>query len=85
MNYYTMVEAAEYKGVSYHTVSRAVRRDKIPHGRIGRHVLIARTDLDNWNPMVTRRPSQYWDDDKFKPNTSVEPSIVGAIKATLWD
>ncbi len=27
---YTMAEAARLKGVSYHTVSRAVRRGKLP-------------------------------------------------------
>ena len=53
---YTMAEAAQFKGVSYHTVSRAVRRKRLTHHRIGRQVLIASADLMAWRPMVERRP-----------------------------
>ena len=51
---YTMAEAARLKGVSYHTVSRAVRRGKLPATRLGRMALIQSEDLREWRPMRER-------------------------------
>ncbi|MGB3331016.1 MAG: ATP-binding protein [Thermomicrobiales bacterium] len=55
----TMAEAARIKGVSYHTVSRAVRRGRLPVQRLGRMALIAAQDLAAWQPMTERRPRRY--------------------------
>jgi len=56
---YTMVEAAKLKGVSYHTVSRAVRAGRLPVQRLGRMALIAGDDLTEWRPMRQRAPRRY--------------------------
>ena len=56
---YTMEQAAQRKGVSYHTVSRAVRRGRLPVQRLGRVALIGATALDAWQPMVQRAPKRY--------------------------
>lgn len=56
---YTMGEAARLKGVSYHTVSRAVRRGVLPAKRIGKMVFITKTDLLAWRPKYDRAPMQY--------------------------
>ncbi len=56
---YTMAEAARLKGVSYHTVSRAVRTGRLPCARMGRQVLIPGEALEAWRPMVERRPKRY--------------------------
>jgi excisionase family DNA binding protein len=56
---YTMAEAARLKGVSYHTVSRAVRRGTLPAQRIGKMAFISSTDLQEWHPMVQRAPRKY--------------------------
>ena len=56
---FTMAEAARLKGVSYHTVSRAVRRGRLPVIRLGRMALIAADDLQNWRPMKERAPRKY--------------------------
>ena len=56
---YTMAEAARLKGVSYHTVSRAVRRGKLPATRLGRMALITSEDLREWHPMRERAPRKY--------------------------
>ena len=56
---YTMTEAARIKGVSYHTVSRAVRSGKLPAQRLGRMALIAARDLQAWRPMRERAPRKY--------------------------
>jgi len=56
---FTMLEAARSKGVSYHTVSRAVRSGKLPSRRTGRMVLIGGRDLDAWSPMRERAPHKY--------------------------
>lgn len=56
---YTMGEAARLKGVSYHTVSRAVRRGVLPSQRIGKMVFITRSDLEAWHPKYDRAPMQY--------------------------
>jgi len=56
---YTMAEAATIKGVSYHTVSRAVRQGRLPVTRLGRMALIGGQDLANWAPMRERAPRRY--------------------------
>jgi excisionase family DNA binding protein len=56
---YTMGEAARLKGVSYHTVSRAVRRGVLPAKRIGKMVFITKTELQAWRPKYDRAPMQY--------------------------
>ncbi len=56
---YTMEQAAKRKGVSYHTVSRAVRSGRLPMQRLGRMALIGATALDAWQPMVQRAPKRY--------------------------
>lgn len=74
--YFTMADAAQFKGVSYHTVSRAVRRHRLAHHRIGRQVLITSADLDAWRPMVERRPKRYA---RRSPDTNVTPTVTGAV------
>lgn len=56
---YTMTEVAAIKGVSYHTVSRAVRRGRLPVTRLGRMALIGGQDLANWEPMRERAPRRF--------------------------
>ena len=56
---YSMAEAARLKGVSYHTVSRAVRRGKLPARRLGGQALIAAADLAAWTPQYGRTPRKY--------------------------
>ncbi len=56
---YTLAEAARFKGVSYHTASRAIRTGKLPSTRLGRQALIRESDLAAWEPMVERRPKKY--------------------------
>jgi len=56
---YTMAEAAKLKGVSYHTVSRAVRKGRLPVLRLGRMALISADDLRAWRPMRERAPRRY--------------------------
>ncbi|MER3437212.1 MAG: hypothetical protein C4346_06265 [Chloroflexota bacterium] len=56
---YTMDDAARLKGVSYHTVSRAVRRGLLPAQRLGKMVFISVTDLQAWKPMVERAPRKF--------------------------
>ena len=53
---YTMAEAARIKGVSYSTVSRAVRAGKLPVHRLGRMAMIAAAALEAWQPMVQKAP-----------------------------
>lgn len=55
----TMAEAARLKGVSYHTVSRAVRSGRLPVVRLGRMALISPDDLQAWEPMRERAPRKY--------------------------
>jgi excisionase family DNA binding protein len=56
---YTMGEAARLKGVSYHTVSRAVRRGVLQAQRIGKMVFITKANLQAWRPKYDRAPMQY--------------------------
>lgn len=70
---YTMAEAAALKGVSYHTVSRAVRRSKLPAQRLGRMALISANDLRAWQPMRERAPHKYR---RRTPNPDANPALV---------
>lgn len=70
---YTMAEAARLKGVSYHTVSRAVRRGKLPAHRLGRMALIASGDLRDWRPMRERAPRKYR---RREPNPDASPALL---------
>ncbi len=68
-----MAEAARLKGVSYHTVSRAVRRGKLPAKRLGRMALISADDLRAWRPMRERAPRKYRRRD---PNPDASPALL---------
>jgi excisionase family DNA binding protein len=68
-----MAEAAALKGVSYHTVSRAVRRQKLPVQRLGRMALISAEDLRAWRPMRERAPHKYR---QRSPNPDANPALV---------
>ncbi len=70
---YTMAEAARLKGVSYHTVSRAVRRGKLPAQRLGRMALITADDLREWRPMRERAPRKYR---RREPNPDAAPAML---------
>ncbi len=72
-NVYTMAEAARLKGVSYHTVSRAVRRGKLPARRLGRMALISADDLRAWRPMRERAPLKYR---RREPNPDATPALL---------
>lgn len=76
--FYTMVDAAQFKGASYHTVSRAVRRGRLAVTRIGRQALIARADLEAWRPMVERAPRKYR---QRAPDPDVTPLLVGEVRS----
>ena len=56
---YTMRAAARLKGVSYYTVSRAVRAGRLPARRLGNQALIATADLIAWTPLYSRTPHKY--------------------------
>lgn len=71
--FYTMNEVARLKGVSYHTVSRAVRQGKLPATRMGRMALIAASDLPAWSPMRERAPHKY---KRREPDPSTTPSVI---------
>lgn len=70
---YTMGEAARLKGVSYHTVSRAVRRGVLPSQRIGKMVFITTADLQAWRPKYDRAPLQYR---HRTPVPDAKPSLI---------
>ena len=70
---YTMAEAARLKGVSYHTVSRAVRRGTLPSRRLGRMVFVSVRDLQAWRPMVERAPRKYRN---RVPQTDAAPALI---------
>lgn len=74
---YTMTEAATIKGVSYHTVSRAVRQGRLPVTRLGRMALITGQDLANWEPMRERAPRRYRQEPK--PAPTPDPALYQAI------
>jgi excisionase family DNA binding protein len=73
-----MAEAARLKGVSYHTVSRAVRRGKLPATRLGRMALIASEDLREWRPMRERAPRKYR---RREPNPEATPALLDLASA----
>jgi PAS domain S-box-containing protein/excisionase family DNA binding protein len=68
-----MAEAARLKGVSYHTVSRAVRRGKLPAQRLGRMALISADDLRDWRPMRERAPRKYR---RREPDPTATPALL---------
>src|SRR6266545_228111 len=70
---YTMAEAARLKGVSYHTVSRAVRRGKLPAQRLGKMAFINAADLQAWRPMVERAPRKYR---RRTPQSDASPALI---------
>jgi excisionase family DNA binding protein len=70
---YTMAEAARLKGVSYHTVSRAVRRGTLPARRLGRMALISADELRGWRPMIERAPKKYR---RREPDLGASPALV---------
>ena len=75
---YTMAEAARLKGVSYHTVSHAVRRGKLPATRLGRMALITSEDLRDWRPMRERAPRKYR---RREPNPEATPALLDLASA----
>lgn len=78
----TMADAAKLKGVSYHTVSRAVRRGRLPVVRLGRMALISARDLQIWTPMKERAPHKYRrKSESYDGSTSV--NLVAADHLTL--
>lgn len=79
---YTMAEAARLKGVSYHTVSRAVRRGKLPATRLGRMALISTEDLREWRPMRERAPRKYR---RREPNPEATPALLDLASAERVD
>ncbi len=70
---YTMQEAARLKGVSYHTVSRAVRQGKLQVQRLGRMALIPGDALHAWQPMRERAPRKYR---RREPDPTIVPALV---------
>ncbi|MGB3307264.1 MAG: ATP-binding protein [Thermomicrobiales bacterium] len=74
---YTMAEAARLKGVSYHTVSRAVRRGRLPVQRLGRMALIAADDLQAWTPMKERAPRKY---QNRQPAPNATPALIDVVR-----
>ena len=66
----------DVKGVSYHTVSRAVRRGKLPAQRLGRMALIATADLRAWRPMRERAPRKYR---RREPNPDETPALLDLV------
>jgi excisionase family DNA binding protein len=77
-----MAEAARLKGVSYHTVSRAVRRGKLPATRLGRMALISTEDLRDWRPMRERAPRKYR---RREPNPEATPALLDLASAERVD
>jgi excisionase family DNA binding protein len=68
-----MAEAARLKGVSYHTVSRAVRRGKLPAQRLGKMAFISAEDLQSWRPMIERAPRKYR---RRLPEPGAAPALI---------
>lgn len=78
---YTMAEAARVKGVSYHTVSRAVRSGKLPAQRLGRMALIDANDLRVWQPMRERAPRKYRREAEGSTSRRQRPAIAQSTDA----
>jgi excisionase family DNA binding protein len=70
---FTMEQAAQLKGVSYHTVSRAIRRGALPARRLGKMAFIKKSDLQAWAPKYDRAPMQYRD---RTPVPDAKPSMI---------
>jgi excisionase family DNA binding protein len=70
---FTMEQAAQLKGVSYHTVSRAIRRGVLPARRLGKMAFIKKSDLQAWAPKYDRAPMQYRD---RTPVPDAKPSMI---------
>ena len=79
---YTMAEAARIKGVSYHTVSRAVRSGKLPAQRLGRMALITAADLQAWRPMRERAPRKYRRSEPHGHEIPPPPALAGSSIVT---
>jgi excisionase family DNA binding protein/PAS domain S-box-containing protein len=80
---FTMAEAARLKGVSYHTVSRAVRRGRLPVLRLGRMALIAADDLQKWRPMKERAPRKYRQREPVSDTSGVLINLVSTDQLQL--
>lgn len=68
-----MTEAARLKGVSYHTVSRTVRRGQLPVRRLGRMAMISAEDLEAWHPETEKAPRKHR---TRQPDPTVSPVLV---------
>ena len=77
----TMAEAARLKGVSYHTVSRAVRKGTLPVVRLGRMALISARDLKEWQPMRERAPRKY----RRRPSGESTDTSIGLLSVGQID
>ena len=71
--FFTMDEVARLKGVSYHTVSRAVRRGVIRSKRMGRMALVSAEDLACWEPIRSRAPRKYR---QRVPDPTITPAVM---------
>src|SRR6478609_6421807 len=68
-----MDEVARLKGVSYHTVSRAVRRGALQSKRMGRMALVSAEDLAGWEPVRNRAPHKYR---QRVPDPTITPAVM---------
>lgn len=48
MERFTVKEAAEYLGVSAHSIYKMVREKQIPHFRVRRTILLSKKAIDEW-------------------------------------
>jgi excisionase family DNA binding protein len=71
--FFTMDEVARLKGVSYHTVSRAVRKGTIRSKRMGRMALVSAEDLSGWEPVRSRAPRKYR---QRVPDPTITPAVM---------
>jgi excisionase family DNA binding protein len=71
--FFTMDEVARLKGVSYHTVSRAVRKGTIRSKRMGRMALVSAEDLAGWEPVRSRAPHKYR---QRVPDPTITPAVM---------
>ena len=71
--FFTMDEVARLKGVSYHTVSRAVRKGTIRSKRMGRMALVSAEDFAGWEPVRSRAPRKYR---QRVPDPTITPAVM---------
>ncbi len=71
--FFTMDEVARLKGVSYHTVSRAVRKGAIRSKRMGRMALVSAEDIAGWEPVRSRAPRKYR---QRVPDPTITPAVM---------